>query len=73
MAIIKKNEFKNFSVEDMKNKLIELRKELMRLKAQVARGTPPENPGKIRVIKRTIARLLMFINQKNRGGAIQNK
>lgn len=73
MAIIKKNEFKNLSVEDMKNKSVELRKELMRLKAQVARGTPPENPGKIRAIKRTIARLLMFINQKNRGGAVQNK
>jgi large subunit ribosomal protein L29 len=73
MAIIKKNEFKNLGLEDMKSRLIELEKELMRLKAQAARGTPPENPGKIRAIKRTIARLLMFINQKNHGGVVQNK
>ena len=67
MAIIKKSEFKNMSIDDMKKRTIELKKELMKLKAQVARGTPAENPGKIRAIKRTIARLLFFM--KTKGGA----
>ncbi|MBS3175154.1 50S ribosomal protein L29 [Candidatus Woesearchaeota archaeon] len=63
MAIIKKSEFKNMSKEEMGKRLLELRKELVKLKAQVARGTPAENPGKIRAIKRTVARLLMFIHR----------
>lgn len=73
MAIIKKNELKVLNVEEMKKRLEELRKELIKLNAQVARGTPPENPGKIRIIKRTIAKLIMFIEQKKKGGAVQNK
>ena len=68
MAIIRKNEFKNMQEGEMKNRIIELNKELMKLKAQVARGTPPENPGKIRAIKRTIARLHTHINIKRNGG-----
>ncbi len=73
MALIKKKELKTLSKEDMEKRLEELRKELIKLNAQVARGTPPENPGKIRTVKRTIARLLTFIHQKNRGGVILNK
>lgn len=56
--------------DEMKNKLLDLRKELMKLKSQVARKTPPENPGKIRAIKRTVAKILMFTNKKT-GGAVK--
>jgi len=40
--------------------------ELMKLKAQAARGTPPENPGKIRALKRAAAKILTYktIKQK---------
>ncbi len=73
MAIIKKNELKGMSVENMKSRLVELSKELVKLRAQVSRGTPAENPGKIRIIKRTIAKLLMFINQKKQQEVKQSK
>lgn len=65
MAIIKNKELESMSSEEKSKKLTELRKELMKLRSQVARGTPPENPGKIRTIRRTIARLYSFTkNQK---------
>jgi len=41
-----------------------LNKELIKLNAQVATGTRPENPGRIREIKRTIAKLLTKKNTK---------
>ena len=40
----------------LEGKLGELRKELMKFRSQVASGTIPKNPGKIRLIKKTIAR-----------------
>jgi len=64
MTLIKKSELKNLSKEEMKNKMFELKKELMKLRAQVSRGTPPENPGKIRSLKRNIARILTLQKQK---------
>ena len=39
------------------NRLSELNKELMKLRSQVASGTVPKNPGRIRVIRKTIARI----------------
>lgn len=72
MAKIRKNELKNLSKQDAEGKLFELKKELMKLKAQVSRGTPPENPGRIRSIKRTIARILTFQNQKTKA-EVKNK
>ena len=49
--------------EELKSKLIELRKELMKLNSQKSSGTSPENPGNIRKLKREIARTLTFLNQ----------
>lgn len=68
MAKIKKSELKNLTMEEASARLSELRKELMKLRAQVSRGTPPENPGRIRAIKRTIARILTFEHTKKLGG-----
>ena len=38
-------------------RLAELRKELMKLRSQVAAGTIPKNPGRIKVIRKNIARI----------------
>lgn len=68
MAILKKSELKNMTKENMGTRITELKKELMKLQSQVARGTPPENPGKIRSIKRNVARILTMLNNKKTGG-----
>lgn len=57
MAIIKKSELKNMKEEQIGSRMIELKKELVKINAQLAIGTMPENPGRVREIKRTIAKL----------------
>ena len=53
--------------EEQKNRLVELRKELMKLNSQKSSGTSPENPGNIKKLKREIARSLTFLNQQEGG------
>jgi len=57
MTLIKKNELKAMNKEQVQGKIKELRKELLKLNAQRAVGTTMESPGRIKLIKRTIARL----------------
>ena len=54
MAIIKKTELKQLNKQAAEEKLNDLRKELMKANSQIAMGTMPENPGRIREMKRTI-------------------
>ena len=57
MAIIRQNELVQMDEKSLDGKLVELKKELIKINAQVAIGTVPENPGKIKEIRRTIARI----------------
>lgn len=63
MAIIKKSEFKNLNETQLNERLIHLRKELVKLNAQRAIGTTLESPGKIKAIKRMIAKINTILNQ----------
>jgi large subunit ribosomal protein L29 len=67
VAILKVKDIRKMSSEEKLAKLRELKAELMRLRAQQASGAPLENPGKIRVIKKTIARILTVINEERKG------
>ncbi len=58
MAIIRKQELQNITEEHIESKILELSKEMMKLQAQRAVGTAIDNPGKIKEIRRTIARLV---------------
>lgn len=60
----KSKEFKNLSTEEIKLRLDELRKELMKENVHISSGTAPSNPGKLKQIKKNIARLLTIKNQK---------
>ena len=64
MAIIKKNELKAMDNKSIVDKTSELRRELIRINAQIAMGTLPENPGRIKEIRKTIARLKTIQKQK---------
>ncbi|MBU5678570.1 MAG: 50S ribosomal protein L29 [Candidatus Aenigmarchaeota archaeon] len=57
MAIIKKKELKNLSEEELDKRLADLRLELAKERAAAYVGAA-KNPGKIREIKRTVARIL---------------
>lgn len=57
MVIIRKNEIKQMDEKGIKEKLASLQEELVKINAQIAMGTLPQNPGKIKEIKRTVARI----------------
>lgn len=61
---MKVNELKGMNEKDMKEKLDDLRKNLIKLNAQVSTGTTPKSPGEIRKIKRTIAQILTIKKSK---------
>ena len=50
---------------ELREKLLELKKELMKENAQVAIGTVPKNPRKLRNAKKTIAKIEMILSQKS--------
>ncbi len=71
MVILKPDEIRDMNMEELRTKLAELRSELARERAIAAAGGSLENPGRIRELRRTIARIktIMVEVQKKKGGA----
>ncbi len=61
---MKGKELRGMANVDLQKKLEELQKELMKENAQVATGTIPKNPGKLKLTKKTIARIRMILAEK---------
>lgn len=57
-------EIRELSVSEAEAKLTELKTELAKERALIVSGTRPENPGKIRKMKKEIARIFTVINEK---------
>ena len=66
MALIKKNELKQLPQSKIEEQMKEFKKELIKLNSQRAVGSAIENPGRIRLLKRTIAKLLTVKNQQSK-------
>lgn len=67
---MKAKELKAMNEFDLENKMVELKKELMKLNSQIAIGTAPKSPARVRGIRRTIAKILTVRqNFKQKGGA----
>jgi len=64
MAILRVDDIKDLSYEDMLVKRNEFKFELARERALLATGSAPENPGKIRELRRTIAKINTLLTQK---------
>jgi len=58
VAILRVSEVRKMKPEERVEKLNELYAELRKLRAKVASGGALENPGKLRELRRTIARIL---------------
>ena len=52
--------------DDLKSRLDEIRKDLVKQNAQVATGTTPKSPGQIKQMKKTIARILTVMKSKEK-------
>ena len=68
---MKVKELKVMNKSDLESKMVELKKELMKINSQIAIGTIPKSPGKVREIKRTIAKILTLKHEK--GGTKRNE
>jgi large subunit ribosomal protein L29 len=62
MAKMNKKRIKEMGADEKQKKLTEYKTELAYQRALLAAGNTSESPGKIRSIKKTIARLNTFIN-----------
>jgi large subunit ribosomal protein L29 len=61
---MKKKDLKKLKGDDLNKKMTELNSELIILKGQSKTGTPPKNPGQIRAIRRTMAKIHTMRNKK---------
>ena len=55
---------KKMTKQELEAKTLELRKEIIKLKAQSATGSTPKNPLQIKNTRRNIARLLTALREK---------
>ncbi len=63
---MKASKLRELTIEELRRKEAELRKELLHLRIQKATGDI-QNPKRISQIKRDIARILTIITEKERG------
>ena len=61
---MKAKQIKSMSKPEMEAKVLELRKEQIKLYTQVSSGTNIKNPGLVRKTRRSIAQLLHQMNKK---------
>ena len=62
--VLKAKEIREFSPEERKEKLNELKSELMHEKGVAAMGGSPPSPGKIRQLRMTIAKILTIMREE---------
>ncbi len=65
---MKAKDFRELSVEELNNKLVELKKELFNLRFQSAINQL-ENPMRIKAVKKDIARILTVLNSNDSANA----
>ena len=58
MPILRVKDIRSMSSNERDKRIVELKAELVRLRTMVKAGGAVENPARIRVIRRTIARLI---------------
>jgi len=64
LPILRKREIRQLLPEEREKKLAELRTELVKLRTSVKSGGNVDNVGRIRELKRTIARILTIPSEK---------
>ncbi len=62
MPQLRTKDLKSMKEQDLTNRLNELQSELSKLRTSAARGTIAKDSGKIRTVKRNIARVNTMIN-----------
>ncbi len=66
MVILRSSELREMDISEIQEKLEELKAEYSKNISQSAAAGVYENPGKIKELKKTIARVLTIINEKEK-------
>ena len=70
MPLLRTKEIRAMDADSLEKKLSELRDELMHERGVAAMGGAPPNPGKIRALRKNIARILTIMTEERKlGGA----
>jgi len=64
MAILRPDEIRDMTPSEQVEKIHDLKREVAKEKGQIAIGGFPENPGRIKEIRRTIARIKTIRNEQ---------
>lgn len=64
MAVLKSRDARKMGNDELEKRARELRLEVAKEKANIAIGAPVSSPGKMRDMKRTIARILTIKKEK---------
>jgi large subunit ribosomal protein L29 len=67
MAIMKKSKIREMSDAELSAKIFEFQKELNSERGMLASGGRTSNPGKIRELRRTLARTLTIMHERKLG------
>ena len=70
---MKAKEIRDKSEQELQDKIVELRKNLIKEYAQVATGTQLKNPGQIKKMNRTIARIYTILGEKKESKLSEEK
>lgn len=64
MTGLKMREIRDMGSEEMAGKLAELKEELAKQHGQIASGTRPDNTGRVRAVRKAIARILTLQRER---------
>jgi len=64
MPILRMDEIRDMDTEERQEKLGELRTELIKIKTMIRAGGSVENPGRVKALRKTIARILTVMNEE---------
>ena len=65
---MKYNDIKALATPEINAKVLELKQELAKERARISAGTRSENPGKIKKLRRDIARMFTELNKRKEDG-----
>lgn len=63
MAILKADEIRNMNESELREKMSDLKKEIVEERGQIETGGFADNPGRIKEMKKTIARIKTVLNE----------
>ena len=64
MPILRMDEIRDMDAEERQERLQELRTELIKIKTMIRAGGSVENPGRVKALRKTIARILTVMNEE---------